>query len=176
MSTITHRVDDREASGVTSRDRLSATSTIAAVLALAGLVVGIAGAHSRGDAPAYAAAVLVGAWAAATVVVAFRRPAEALPVWLAVATLAGAAALASDRRRAGRAGRAHRSRHVVRSVRDRACSVRRHCAPRRPPAGTHNRDRRARCPRRRRLRRRRARVRGDSHRSIAPHARTVARR
>jgi signal transduction histidine kinase len=97
MSTITHRVDDRDASGVTSRDRLSATSTIAAVLALAGLVVGIAGARSRGDAPAYAAAVLVGAWAAATVVVAFRRPTEALPVWLAAATLAGAAAMASDR-------------------------------------------------------------------------------
>jgi len=66
MSTITHRVEERDASGVTSRAPLSATSALAGVLALAGLVVGIAGARSRGDAPAYAAVVLVGAWAAAT--------------------------------------------------------------------------------------------------------------
>src|SRR5438876_120838 len=97
MSTITHRVDELGASGATSRARLSATGAIATVLALAALVVGIAGARSRGDAQAYSAAVLVGAWATATVVVAFRRPTEVLSVWLALGTLAGAAALASDR-------------------------------------------------------------------------------
>ena len=97
MSAITHRVDERDASGVTSRAPLSATSAIAGVLALAGIVVGIAGAHSRGDAPAYTAVVLVGAWAGATLVVALRRRTESLPVWLAVVTMAGGAALATDR-------------------------------------------------------------------------------
>src|SRR6267154_1425668 len=73
MSTITHRVDERDASGVTSRAPLSATSALAGVLAL------------------------VGAWAAATLMVAFRRRAESAPVWLGIVTLAGAGALATDR-------------------------------------------------------------------------------
>lgn len=97
MSTVTHRVDERDASGVTSRAPISATNALAGVLALAGLVVGIAGARSRGDASAYTAVVLVGAWTAATLVVAFRRRTESLPVWLAIVTMAGAGALATDR-------------------------------------------------------------------------------
>ena len=97
MSVTTHSVDDRDASSVGPRASLSATGAIAAVLALAGLVVGIAAARSLGDARAYSALVLLGAWSAATLVVAFRRSDESLAAWLAIATTAGAAALVTDR-------------------------------------------------------------------------------
>ena len=97
MSTITPRIDERDASSVASRASLSATSAVAAAVALAGLVVGIAAARSRGDAPAYSAVLLLGAWSAATLVVTFRRRAESLSAWLAIATAAGAAALVTDR-------------------------------------------------------------------------------
>src|SRR5437870_67543 len=97
MSAITQRVDERDASDVTARASLSATNAVAAVAAVGGLVLGIAGARNRGDAQAYTAAVLVGAWTVAALVVTFRRRTESLPLWLATVTIAGGAALASDR-------------------------------------------------------------------------------
>ena len=97
MATLTHTVDERDAASVAAGATSAAASALAVVVALAALVLGIVGAGRRGDGPAHAALVLVGAWTIATTVVALRRRSELLSLWLAIATAAGAAAIATDR-------------------------------------------------------------------------------
>ena len=97
MTTLTQRLDEREAASVATGASSSAVSAIAIVIALAALLLGIVGSGRRADGGAYAALVIVGAWVIATAVVALRRRTELFPLWLALATAAGAAAVATDR-------------------------------------------------------------------------------
>jgi signal transduction histidine kinase len=99
MSTIVQRADriDDAGSGVSVAGAPGATKAIAVLVAIAAVVVGVAGARSHDDALAYTGAALVAAWALATVIAAFSRPQETLSLWMAIATLAGAVTLTSDR-------------------------------------------------------------------------------
>ncbi len=97
MSTTVHRIEERDVPTVPDiGTHARVIRFLAIAVALAGVAVAVAGAADHNRRMVTAAAVLVSAFAAATVVVAFARPRELMWVWLAIGTMTGALALASD--------------------------------------------------------------------------------
>ncbi len=98
MSTTLHRLDERDVptvSDVGTHSRV--VRVIAVLLAVTGVVIAAVGASDHDRGIAWAAVVLVIAFALSTVVVAIARPREPMWIWLAGGTIAGALALWSDR-------------------------------------------------------------------------------
>ena len=97
MSTTLH-LEEREVptvSDVGTTSRLA--SALAGLLAVIAVVIGVVGARDHDRGVAWAALVLVIAFALCTVVVASARPREPMWIWLAGGTLTGAVALWTDR-------------------------------------------------------------------------------
>ena len=89
MSTTLHRIEERDVPTVSDARAASRVAMSAAgLLAALGVVVGIVGAHDRGRAIAWAALVLVAAFALSTLVNALARPREPMWMWLAGGTVA----------------------------------------------------------------------------------------
>ncbi|HYL50687.1 MAG TPA: histidine kinase [Acidimicrobiia bacterium] len=98
MSTTLHRIEERDVPTVSDARAASRVAVSAAgLLAALGVVVGVVGAHDRGRAIAWAALVLVAAFALSTLVNALARPREPMWMWLAAGTIGGGLALRSDR-------------------------------------------------------------------------------
>jgi signal transduction histidine kinase len=98
MSTTLHRIDERDVptvSDVGSASRV--TTAVAGLLAVIGVVVAVVGASDHDRGLAWAAVVLVAAFALSTFVVAIARPREPMWIWLAGGTIAGSLALRTDR-------------------------------------------------------------------------------
>src|SRR5438105_4663501 len=97
MSTTMHRVEERDVPTVSDVGAASRVAGAAAgLLAATGVVVAVVGASDRDRAIAWAAVVLVAAFAMSTFVVAIARAREPMWIWLAAGTIAGALALRTD--------------------------------------------------------------------------------
>src|SRR5438105_13068830 len=98
MSTTMHRIEGRDVPTVSDAGTASrVTGVVAVLLAATGVVVAVVGASDRGRGIAWAAVVLVAAFALSTFVIAVARPREPMWIWLVGGTIAGALALQTDR-------------------------------------------------------------------------------
>src|SRR4051812_40313812 len=95
MSTMAKTIDERDALGL-ARAPAGASRVIAMLAAVAAGAIGIAGAADRTGRLSWTAAVLVCAWAVAALVIAIAKRSESFALWVAVAALAGGAALMTE--------------------------------------------------------------------------------